>query len=133
MSDRRHWILDPEGHRRLQNAQAAGAPSTAEFLGEQVEVFYMTGPPDDWVCDLCNDTIHTRHKLRKDDLTVCRCGRQQCPLLGQALVVPADGGNAYCRACYEKLGGEAAWPTTEVCGCSACLVQAEDWGYRIDQ
>lgn len=128
-----YWILDPEGHRRLQNAQAAGAPDTPEFFGEQIQVFHVTAPPDVWVCDRCNSDIYTRHKLTREDLTVCRCGRTQCPLVGEALPVPALGGSVYCRSCFEEQDGYDTWPRHISCACSACIVQAQAWGYPVGE
>lgn len=101
---RRHWIADPEGHRRLWND--THAPMDGQVDDDGAVHMVMTVPPEDWVCDFCNGSIPTR---TDDD---------------HPTLIPVDGESALCAECAQRHGyvpGDPRSWSTRVCGCDACL------------
>lgn len=128
--DRRHWIMDPAGHRKIWQT---GLPEDGSIVntvfGEAVAI--VPPPPDDlndWVCDYCNGEILTRW------------GNEPFP-------VPMDGSNALCMAHFhqqqenpvydtygEPIHGsrQGLWPAA-VCQCAACVEQTARWFPMLDR
>lgn len=121
----RFWITDPAGHRQHENER------TDHLVGETIQTVFgdavvMAGPtlpPDEWICDLCNDRILTRW------------GDEPWP-------VPMVGGYALCIDHYHQLQeqpetdrfGEpirgsrlGPWPQI-ACNCDPCQTQIRAWG-----
>ena len=143
MPENRGWILDPTGHRHLENS------GEVRQTGEQIKtpfgiatLIVLPPPADmsDWICDFCNETILT--------------------LWGDEPWPVAMIGNSYalcneCRLDYEKspasdLDGEkmvsqsvvngrelitillqGPWPFS-LCSCGACYQQALIWRQFIE-
>ncbi len=111
MSDeeRRYWILDPVGHRRLWAEQLPEDGSVVDsFMGPAVMIV-PPQPADDepWICDVCNEII----------LTVWG---------GEPFPVPSDGSYALCFHHYETYRSGHLWPSN-LCACDACIDQAKRW------
>lgn len=110
MTPVKSWIMDPRGHRRLENAHMADAPATVEWLGQEVNLITQPAKHEEWICDYCNATIGI--------------GSIEDPQ-----PVPLAGSYALCARCFVKEGGLRAWrhPGGRMlhCGCSACMIRSE--------
>ena len=122
MSDPRFWILDPAGHRRVENGfkdQHKDGDLVDTIFGEAVLIIPPAPPAEDWYCDICSEIILTKW------------GRQPWP-------VAMFGSYALCLEHYngmkdsewddehtgEPIPGTrmGEWPTM-ACSCGACLGQ----------
>lgn len=101
-----YWVMDPIGHRRHEQAQPI--PTEMEFLGEMVPVIHgATLVGDEWVCDLCNETMLTRW------------GSEPWP-------IPVWGGYAVCPNEMDAFAKEDGLPGG-ACMCPPCLVWLQRW------
>lgn len=123
--DRRHWILDPAGHRRHWTQEAADRDGETVTIGGLEFVNVVPPAPeddDDWVCDVCTTPILTRW------------GAEPFP-------VPMDGSYALCSDHFqtaqtqersdgwgEPIPGtrRGVWPP-QACTCPPCRVQFAVW------
>lgn len=116
MTDRRHWILDPAGHR---TAWAAGLPADGENITidglDAVAIVPPVPDGDDWACDRCNATILTRW------------GDEPFP-------VPTDGDWALCHDCKtDQEARQSPWPAAMLCACAPCRQQAQRWRPQLER
>lgn len=112
MTDPRHWILDPGGHRQHM---AIGAPKTGDDAGPFGTWIVLDDhlDPDEWICDLCNNLILTRW------------GTEPMP-------VPTAGSDALCGDCRTRIEeAEGRWPA-QSCTCPPCSRTLIAWEPFID-
>ena len=84
--DNRFWILDPSGHRRVENGrkdQYRDGDMVDTVFGEAVLIIPPAPPAEDWYCDICSEIILTKW------------GREPFP-------VPMMGGYALCLEHFNK-------------------------------
>ena len=86
--DQRYWILDPAGHRRVENGhkdQFKDGQMIDTVFGEAVLIMPPAPPAEEWWCDICSDPILTKF------------GKAPWPV---AMFTP---GYALCLKCYNEM------------------------------
>jgi hypothetical protein len=129
MSDQRHWIMNPRGHRAFANEmnphQTGDTVDTP--MGEAVFLKLPDPQGGAWYCDICSSQILTAW------------GDEPMP-------VPADGSYALCGPCRERIEqgprfsdrtGEpipntqaGPWPPAG-CNCPPCQNTTQAWGRQL--
>lgn len=122
--DTRFWILDPAGHRRVENGlkdqHKDGDIIDHPIFGEAVLIIPPAPPAEEWYCDICSEPMLTKF------------GRQPWP-------VPMIGSYALCLDHFNQFK-DAPWDDEDTgdviegtrmgewpyrgCRCGACLQAA---------
>jgi hypothetical protein len=120
--ENRWWILDPAGHRRIENGhkdQFKDGQMIDTVFGEAVLIIPPAPPAEDWYCDICSEPILTKW------------GRQPWPVaMMSSYALCLEHYNEmktrphYDRDTDEPIPGTrlGEWPTM-ACRCGACAGQ----------